>query len=202
MAWRVSGRSLELCSCRLLCPCWLSADVEPDQGWCSGAFVFDVGEGNSDGIDLAGCKVAAGFEWPGNFWKGEGTARLYVDEAAGDDQRREVEAIFGGQKGGPLAFVLPAVVTKVLPTVFTKIDIQWDGDTSVSIGDVAALTLQPLQDQAGNRTKMQGALAMGAFELESMDIASSKGSSWTDPDTRSWDGESGTIHTFAWSGSA
>ena len=75
MAWSVSGRSLELCSCRLLCPCWLSPDVEPDQGWCSGAFVFDVGEGNSEGIDLAGCKVAAGFEWPGNFWKGEGTAR-------------------------------------------------------------------------------------------------------------------------------
>src|SRR5688572_23243038 len=128
MPWSVTGRSLELCSCRLLCPCWMSPEVEADQGWCSGAFIFDVSEGNSDGVDLAGCKAAAGFEWPGNFWKGDGTARLYVDEAAGADQRREMEAIFGGQKGGPLGDVLPMVVKKVLPTQFTKISIEW-GDT-------------------------------------------------------------------------
>ena len=30
MAWNLSGRGLEMCSCKTFCPCWLTADVEPD----------------------------------------------------------------------------------------------------------------------------------------------------------------------------
>ena len=149
MGWRATGQSIELCSCKLLCPCWLSPDVEPDQGWCSGAFVFEISEGTSDEVDLAGCKVAVGLEWPGNFWAGNGTARLYIDGATTAEQRRELEAIFGGQKGGPLATVLPAVITNVLPTQVTKIDIQWDDNPSITVGNVASLRLQPLKNQAG-----------------------------------------------------
>jgi hypothetical protein len=200
MAWRVTGQSIELCSCRLLCPCWLSPDVEPDQGWCSGAFVFGISEGNSDEVDLAGCKVAIGLEWPGNFWAGNGTARLYIDGATTAEQRRELEAIFGGQKGGPLATVLPAIITNVLPTQVTKIDIQWGDNPSITVDNVASLRLQPLKNQAGGRTKVQGAIAMAAFQLESMDLASSKGSRWSDPELRPWQGDSGTLHVFNWSG--
>ena len=28
----VQGQGLEICSCKIFCPCWLTADVEPDQG--------------------------------------------------------------------------------------------------------------------------------------------------------------------------
>jgi hypothetical protein len=178
----------------------MSAEIEPDKGWCSGAFIFDVTEGTSDGVDLAGCKVAAGFEWPGNFWSGNGTARLYVDEAASTDQQREAAAIFGGQKGGPLGAVLPAVVSNLLSTQVTKITIQWGDNPSITIGDVASLTLQAVKDQTGRRTTVQGALAMAAFQLESMDVASSKGSHWTDAEMRPWEGDSGTLHSFSWSG--
>ena len=41
MAWNLSGRGLEICSCKTFCPCWLTADVEPDQGWCSAVLVWD-----------------------------------------------------------------------------------------------------------------------------------------------------------------
>ena len=37
-------------------------------------------------------------DWP-NFG-GQGTARLYLDDQASPDQRRELEAVFSGQKGG------------------------------------------------------------------------------------------------------
>ncbi len=109
-------------------------------------------------------------------------------------------AIFGGQKGGPLANVLPAVVTKVLPTQLTKIDIQWGDNPYITIGDVASLRLQPLKDQAGRPTKVHNALTMGAFQLESIDLASSKGSRWVDLNCGSWEGDSGTLHVFNWSG--
>jgi hypothetical protein len=35
--------------------------------------------------------------------------------------------------------------------------------------------------------------------IDSMDLASSKGSRWSDPDLRAWDGDSGTLHQFNWS---
>jgi hypothetical protein len=94
MAWQLSGRSMELCSCRMLCPCWLGSEGVPDQGWCGGALGFDIQRGSSDGVDLSGTKVALAAEWPGNFFGGNGTARLYISDAANAEQRRELEAIF------------------------------------------------------------------------------------------------------------
>ncbi len=56
MAWNLSGRGLEICSCKTFCPCWLTADVEPDEGWCSAVLAWDSTEGGSDGVDLAGIR--------------------------------------------------------------------------------------------------------------------------------------------------
>ena len=30
MGWQLSGRSVELCSCKMLCPCWLGPEGSPD----------------------------------------------------------------------------------------------------------------------------------------------------------------------------
>jgi len=199
MSWHLKGRSVELCSCKMLCPCWLGPETEPDQGWCGGSFIFDIGEGNSDGVDLSGCKTAVTFEWPGNFWAGQGTARLYLDAAASGEQQRELEAIFSGQRGGPLQAVLSLVVSKALPTEVTQFDLDWGESPSLRVGSVGEARLRPLQDQSGKPTTLQGAAAMGAFQLASLDVASSKGSRWSDPDFRSWDGDSGTMHKFDWS---
>ena len=102
MAWQVSGRSVELCSCKMFCPCWLGPEGQPDQGWCGSALAFDIQRGSSDAIDLGGTKVALAVEWPGNFFGGNGTARLYIGNNANAEQRRELEAIFTGKKGGLL----------------------------------------------------------------------------------------------------
>ena len=100
MSWQLTGRSMELCSCKMLCPCWLGPEGTPDEGWCGGALGFDIQRGNSDGIDLGGTKIALTAEWPGNFFGGQGTARLYIGDNASAEQRRELEAIFSGKKGG------------------------------------------------------------------------------------------------------
>ena len=31
MSWQLSGRSLELCNCKMLCPCWLGPEGQPEQ---------------------------------------------------------------------------------------------------------------------------------------------------------------------------
>jgi hypothetical protein len=137
--------------------------------------------------------------WPGNFFGGNGTARCYIGDNAQPEQRRELEAIFTGKKGGLLAPLWGAVVSSWLPTEATKIEIAWRAFPSLRVGNVAQAILTPLKDQAGHRTRVEGAAAQAAFQLASMDLASSKGSRWSDPQLRDWQGESGTLHQFDWS---
>jgi hypothetical protein len=183
----------------MLCPCWLGPEGAPDRGWCAGVFAFDIREGESDGIKLDGSKVAFTAEWPGNFFAGKGTFRVYIDERASGDQRRELEAIFSGRKGGHLEGLLGAVITTRLPATVAKIDLQFGDKPSLTVSNIGRATLQPLKDQAGRPTKVQGAVAQGGFLIDTMDLASSKGSHWADPDMRPWDGDSGTLHSFTWS---
>jgi hypothetical protein len=177
----------------------LGADGEPDRGWCAGVFAFDIREGESDGVKLDGTHAAFTGEWPGNFFGGNGTLRVYIDESATSEQRRELEAIFSGKKGGHLEGLLGAVITKRLPAQVSKIEIQWGDTPSLTIGTVGRAKLQPIKDAAGRPTKVQGAAAQAGFQIDSMDLASSKGSSWSDPDMRAWEGDSGTLHHFSWS---
>ncbi len=200
MAWHISGRSMELCSCKMFCPCWLGPDGEPDEEWCSSTFVFEIQEGSSDGVDLAATRVAFTAHWPANFFAGNGTARLYIGEAASSDQRGALEDIFGGRKGGPFEPLWGAVISNWLPAETTTIDADWGESPSVTVGSVGQARLTRLKDDAGRATSVAGAAAQAAFQFDGMDLASAKGSHWSDPGLRSWDGDSGTLHAFDWSG--
>ena len=198
MAWSVNGRGVELCNWEMFCPCWLGPEKEPDKGWCAGAFVWEIGTGESNGVDLGGTKVALRADWPNNFFKGEATARLYID-AANPAQRTELDGIFRGQHGGPTEALFSAVISEWLPTEESAIEIEWGETSTVKIGSVGNVTLQPLTDGTGKHTSIQGAAAMAGFQLETMDLASSAGSQWSDPDFRRLERDSGTMHEFSWS---
>src|SRR5262245_20642240 len=198
MAWQLSGRSIELCSCKMLCPCWLGPEGEPDQGWCGGALGFDIERGSSDGVDLSGTKVALAAEWPGNFFGGKGSTRMYSADTATADQSRELEAILSGKKGGLFEGLMGAVITTWLPTETTGVEIGWGDSPFLRVGSFGQAKLTPLKDQTGKPTRVEGAAAQAAFQFASMDLASSKGSRWTDPKLRQWDGDSGTLHQFNW----
>jgi len=199
MAWHVTGDMLEFCNCKLLCPCWLGPTTEPDQGWCGGGLVFEIEQGAIDGVDVGGCKVALVANWPGNFFGGNGTARLYLDESSSAEQRRELEAVFTGQKGGLPGGLFAAVIKQWLPARTTSIELQRGETTSATVGEFAQIMLAPLKDQEGRPTMMQGAPAQAAFQSANMQLASSKGTRWSDPELRQWEGDSATIHTFNWS---
>jgi hypothetical protein len=197
MAWNVSGQAIELCNCNVLCHCWLGP-AKPDQGWCGGAFIFDIQTGSADGVDLSGKKVAFSANWPGDFWSGNGTARIYLDDSASAEQRRELEAIFAGKKGGLLEPLMGGVISKWLPAQTTRFTMQHGENPSVTIGDVGHVTIKPLKDQTGKPTRIQGAAAQAAFQIDSMHVASSKGSRWTDPELRTWEGDSANLMSFSW----
>jgi hypothetical protein len=199
MAWRVRGVAREHCTCKMWCPCWLGP-AEPDQGWCSGSLIFEVHEGAADDIGLDGLRVVAVVDFPADFFTGNGTARLFIDENANAEQRRELEAIFSGRKGGPLEAAWGATVTQWLPTQVANIEIQ-DGDApSITVGNVAQVTYQsPIRDAEGRATVIEGAAAATAFGLEGVSLARSDGSRWSAPEMRQWEsGGSGTIGAFDW----
>lgn len=199
MTWQISGRAMEVCSCKSFCPCWLGPQGEPDQGWCSIVFGFAVEAGNADGIELGGTKVAMLADFPGNFFGGEGTARLYIDDAANDDQRQAIESIFSGKSGGFMGNLWDALFNSWLPTKAAKVDIGWGQSPSLSVSGVGETTLAPLTDGAGKPTMVSGAMAQAALQIETMNLASIKNSRWSDSDLRNWTAEDGVLYDFKWS---
>jgi hypothetical protein len=197
MPWSMSGQAFELCNCTVLCGCWLGP-AKPDQGWCGGALVFDIQRGTADGVDLAGKKIALAVEWPGDFWSGNGKARLYIDESATAGQRKELEAIFSGKKGGFFEPLLSGVVSTWLPARLTRLTVQHGEIPSATVGDVGRVSMRGLKDGAGKPTLIEGAAAQAAFQIDRMQVASSKGSRWSDPDLRQWEGDSGNLIAFDW----
>jgi len=189
---------MELCSCNAWCPCWLGPDEPPDQGWCRGFFAYDIEAGNSDGVDLAGCKVVVMAHWPGNFFEGNGTARLFIGDGASADQQRELEAIYSGNKGGLLEVLFGAVMSTWLPAQAKSINIAWGDNPTVSVDGIGQVLATPFGDEAGNQATVSGAAAQGAFQIESMVLANGRESSWSDPDIGDWRGNSCTLHTFDW----
>lgn len=197
MAWELSGQLIEACSCKALCPCYLGP-AEPDQGWCSGALTFSIQKGQSEDVDLSGRAVLWLIDLPKDFASGNGTARLYVDDAANPDQRQELEAIFTGKKGGPWA-VLSSIVAKWLPTQTATINISDGGSPVVSVGAIGQIKLQPTKDQAGRATTVMNAASYSMMEISQVDLARSDGSRFVDPEMRAWDaGGHGGVSSFSW----
>ncbi len=102
MAYEIEGRLLEVCTCEVICPCWVGRD--PDGGTCDSALAWGIDKGTIDGTDVSGLTLALSVHIPGNVltpksWK----AAVLVDERATDEQQAALLKVFTGQAGGPIA---------------------------------------------------------------------------------------------------
>ena len=100
MAWSLKGSYAETCSCELMCPCNLSFDHGATYDFCRVTLVFNIREGQIDGTDIAGLKVAAIADTPKVMTDGNWRLGMYLDERASDEQQSALEAIFTGRLGG------------------------------------------------------------------------------------------------------
>ena len=143
MAWQIKAKYYEACNCELGCPCNMSGF--PSHGKCEGSVAFHVLEGNRDGIDLTGAKVAAAVKWPGAIHEGNGSMALFVD--CSDDQRDPMLAILTAQDPGLPWEVLTATVSDVHGPFFDTVEIEDDGtDSRVRVGDKFHVKLQSFTD--------------------------------------------------------
>ena len=82
MGYDVKGQLLEVCTCKILCPCWVGED--PDFGTCDGVLAWHYDEGQVNGVD----QTKPG---PGSHVIGLFADYLFHDHAgalAGHGQRR------------------------------------------------------------------------------------------------------------------
>jgi len=100
--YELEGTLLEVCSCGVLCPCWIGED--PDGGECYGIVAYHFDAGQVDGVDVAGLNVVNLNHIPGNILTpGSWRVVMLVDERATPEQERALVRAFGGEYGGPLA---------------------------------------------------------------------------------------------------
>lgn len=152
MAYRLKGSLLEVCTCKILCPCWVGED--PDFGDCKSAMAWHFDEGQVDGIDIGGRTVALAVHIPGNVLDGNWRVTMFIDDGASDEQAEALQAVYSGEKGGPIVDLISLVgeVTSVerVPIVFTV----EQGKGNLVIGDVAEARLEPYRGPTGEVTTL------------------------------------------------
>jgi hypothetical protein len=135
MSWSVKGSYTETCSCELMCPCNLSFDHGATYDYCRVVLVFNIREGEIEGTDVGGLKLAAIADSPKVMTEGNWKLGIFVDENATDEQADKLVKVFTGQLGGPMAGLAP-LVGEVLGVEKAAFDVTDDGVRhSVRIGD-------------------------------------------------------------------
>ena len=107
MAWNLDGTYFETCSCELMCPCNLSFDHGATYDYCRVVLVFNIAKGEIEGTDVSGRKLAVIADSPKVMTDGGWRLGVLVDDDATDEQVEKLAAVFGGQKGGPMAGLAP-----------------------------------------------------------------------------------------------
>jgi hypothetical protein len=159
MAWNLKGSYAETCSCELMCPCNLSFDHGATYDYCRATLAFHIREGEIEGTDVGGLNVAFIIDTPKVMTDGNWKLGVFVDETATDEQSDKLVAVFGGQKGGPMAGLAP-LVGEMLGVQRVPIEIVDDGQRhSIRIGDVIEYEIEdivPFGVETGEPVKLTG----------------------------------------------
>jgi hypothetical protein len=159
MSWSMTGEYVETCSCELMCPCNLSLDHGATYDFCRVTLVFDIREGEIDGTDVGGLKVAAIADTPKVMTDGNWKLGVFVDDQASDEQADKLVQVFGGQLGGPMAALAP-LVGEMLGVERAPIEVRHDGlRHSVRVGEAIDFEIEdivPFGVQDGRPVRFDG----------------------------------------------
>jgi hypothetical protein len=113
MGYTLEGDLLEVCDCKVLCPCWIGED--PDNGTCESSLAYSIRSGTIDGVDVSGLNIASAVKIPGNVLDGGWRRQLYIDERASEAQATAIFEVLTGAKGGPLADLAALIAEELKP---------------------------------------------------------------------------------------
>ncbi|WP_244816108.1 DUF1326 domain-containing protein [Caballeronia sp. Lep1P3] len=152
MGYQLMGSILEVCECKILCPCWVGED--PDNGTCRSALAYHYEQGVIDGVDVSGRTVAFAAFIPGNVLKGGWRVAMFVDEDASDAQFDALVSAHRGERGGPLADIVKLIGEMVsvqrAPIEYTVVE----GKGRMKVGEVVEADMEPYRGPNGEPTKL------------------------------------------------
>lgn len=152
MSYHLEGRLLEVCNCRVLCPCWIGED--PDNGTCDTIVAWRFDRGDVQGVDVSGRTIALMAHVPGNILEGNWRAAVYLDEAVTPAQEEAILAVYTGKLGGPVADLVKLIGEVVS---VQKVPITFEvhgGSGTVKIGDAGYAELEPYRNATGATTTL------------------------------------------------
>jgi hypothetical protein len=142
-----------------MCPCNLSLDHGATYDFCRVTLVFNIREGEIEGRDVGGLKVAAIADTPKVMTEGNWRLGVFIDEQATDEQADKLVAVFGGQLGGPMAALAP-LVGEMHGVERASIEVVDDGlRHSVRVGDAIDFEIEdivPFGIETGERVRFDG----------------------------------------------
>jgi hypothetical protein len=200
MSWSLKGSYAETCSCELMCPCNLSFDHGATYDYCRATLVFSVGEGEVEGTDVAGRKVAVIIDTPKVMTEGNWRVGLFVDDEATDEQFEKLAGVFSGQLGGPMGGIAP-LVGEVLGAERAPFEVQDDGlRHSVRVGDAIEFEIEdivPFGVENGQPVRFDGMFHPVGSNLTMAEAKSSRINAFG----IEYDGKTGlSTSEFSWTG--
>ncbi len=198
MSWNLRGSYIETCSCELMCPCNLSFDHGATYDFCRVTLVFNLRQGEVEGVDIGGLKVAVIADAPKVMTEGNWRLGVFVDDNATDEQFDNLVKIFTGQLGGPMAALAP-LVGEVLGVERASIEVEDDGlRHSVRVGDVIDFEIEdivPFGIETGEPIRFSGMFHPVASDLTMAEAKRSR----IDAFGISYEGKTGLSHSeFTW----
>jgi hypothetical protein len=197
MAWNLRGTYFETCSCELMCPCNLSFDHGATYDYCRVTLVFDIAAGDVEGTDVAGRKLAIVADTPKVMTEGNWRLGLLVDDGASDEQVDKLAAVFGGQKGGPMAGLAP-LIGEMLGIERVPFEVHEEGLThSAKIGDTIDFEVEdivPFGIETGQPAKLTGIFHPVGSEVTAAEAKRSSINAFG----IQYEGKTGLSAPFAW----
>jgi hypothetical protein len=152
MSYSLEGRILEVCECKVLCPCWIGED--PDNGTCRSTVAYPYDKGAVDDVDVSGLTIALACFIPGNVLKGNWRVIIFVDERASDAQFEALASVYRGERGGPLAdFAKLFGDIVAIERAAIDFDVR-EGKGTLKVGNTTYAELEPYLGPTGEPTKL------------------------------------------------
>ena len=154
--YQLEGTLLEVCSCDVLCPCWIGED--PDQGTCDSVVAYHFDKGTIRGVDVTGLTLVSAVNIPGNVLEGNWRQLVFIDENASDEQAEAMLDAFSGKLGGPLAD-LAQLVGEVVAVERAPISHEIvDGAGTLKVGDKIDCAMHPYVGPDGSTTTLNNSI--------------------------------------------
>jgi len=155
VAYDIEGRLLEVCTCNVLCPCWVGED--PDYKTCDTTIAWGIEKGTVDGVDVSGLTLAVSAHIPKNILTPKSwTAVVFVDDRSTDDQQAALLKLFTGQLGGAVAD-LAGLIGEVVGVERTPITFSVEGGKGrLILGSLVEADMDPYVGATGEPTTLSG----------------------------------------------